>query len=60
MTLAEYAGEYGYEVGELQGILLEAGLELDPGVRLPDEATRVGLEPEGIVDVLNGNRGESL
>ena len=60
MTLEEYAGEYGYELCELQKILLEAGLELDPGVRLRDEATRLGLDPEGLIDVLNGSRGESL
>jgi hypothetical protein len=55
MTLEEYAREYAYELGELQRILLEAGLELDPGIRLRDEAARLGLDPEGIIDVLNGD-----
>jgi hypothetical protein len=58
LTLAEYASEYGYDLAEIRGILSEAGLEIDPDARLREEATRLGTDPEGIIDVLNGGDGE--
>ena len=54
LTLKEYAAEYGYDLEEIRGILSAAGLQVDPEVRLREEATRLGTDPEGIVDVLNG------
>lgn len=59
MTLEEYAAQYRYELAELQGILSEAGLEVDSEAPLRDEATRLGMDPEGIIDVLNGGQGRS-
>jgi hypothetical protein len=56
MTLGEYAAEFGYDLGEIRGILSEAGLQIDPQAPLRDEATRLGTDPEGIIEVLNGGR----
>jgi hypothetical protein len=58
MTLEEYAGRYRYELAELQEVLSAAGLEIDPKARLRDEASRLGMDPEGFIDVLNGSQGE--
>lgn len=58
LTLGEYATEYGYDLAEIRAILAAAGLEVDPDVRLREEATRLGTDPEGIIDVLNGVQGE--
>jgi hypothetical protein len=58
LTLGEYATEYGYDLAEIRAILSGAGLEVDPDVRLREEATRLGTDPEGIIDVLNGVQGE--
>jgi hypothetical protein len=59
MTLASYAQEYGYSLPELQRILGDAGYALDPEATLRDEASRLGLDPEGIIDVLNGKGDEA-
>lgn len=58
LTLKEYAAEYGYDLEEIREILSVAGLQVDPEVRLREEATRLGTDPEGIIDVLNGNETE--
>lgn len=58
MTLASYAQEYGYSLTELQQILREAGYTLDPEATLRDEAGRLGLDPEGFVDILNEKGGD--
>jgi len=58
MTLTEYAAEYGYDLAEIQRVLLAAGWELGPDARLRDEAGRLGTDPEGIVDVLNARAGD--
>ena len=57
MTLASYASEYGYSLAELEGILTEAGYTLNPEATLRDEATRLGTDPEGLIEVLNGRGG---
>jgi len=51
--------EYGYALPELQRILGDAGYALDPEATLRDEASRLGLDPEGLIDVLNGKGGEA-
>jgi len=56
LTLASYAEQYGYDLAEIQSILTTAGYELDPEARLRDEANRLGTDPEGIFEVLNGQR----
>ena len=58
MTLKEYAAEYGYDLEEIRGILWEAGLDVDPEGSLREEATRLGVDPEGIIAVLNGGDAE--
>jgi len=58
MTLTEYAAEYGYDLAEIQRILLAAGWEVDPDARLRDEASRLGTDPEGIVEALNAGAVE--
>lgn len=57
-TLREYAAEYDYELAEIKRILLAAGWELDLDARLRDEASRLGTDPEGIIDVLNAGAEE--
>jgi len=57
-TLREYAAEYGYDLAGIKRILLAAGWELDPDARLRDEASRLGTDPEGIIDVLNAGAEE--
>ncbi len=57
MTLREYAEEYGYDLSEIQDILAAAGLDVEPDARLREEATRLGIDPEGLVEVLNGGEG---
>jgi hypothetical protein len=54
MTLASYAQEYGYSLAEIQKILGDAGYALDPEATLREEATRVGTDPEGLIEILNG------
>lgn len=58
LTLKEYAEEYGYDLGEIREILSVAGLQVDSEVRLREEATRLGTDAEGIIDVLNGKGTE--
>lgn len=53
MTLASYAQEYGYALAEVQALLTAAGLSVDPEVSLRDEATRLGMDPEGLIEALN-------
>jgi len=57
LTLASYAEQYGYDLAEIRSILAAAGYELDPEARLRDEASRLGTDPEGIFEVLNGTGG---
>lgn len=57
MTLREYAGEYGYDLDEIRGILGAEGVEVEPDVRLREEATRLGTDPEGLIDILNAGAG---
>ncbi|HSW30530.1 MAG TPA: hypothetical protein VLH75_13675 [Longimicrobiales bacterium] len=57
LTLASYAEQYGYDLAEMQAILAAAGYALDPDARLRDEASRLGTDPEGILEVLNGTGG---
>jgi hypothetical protein len=57
MTLASYAQQYGYDLEELQSILSAAGCALDPQARLRDEAARLGTDPLGIFEILNGQGG---
>ena len=49
--------EYGYDLAEIQDILAAAGLDIEPDARLREEATRLGTDPEGLVEVLNGGAG---
>jgi hypothetical protein len=56
-TLASYAEQYGYDLAEIRSILAAAGYELDPEARLRDEAARLGTDPEGIFEALNGQGG---
>ncbi len=57
LTLATYAQQNGYDLEELQAILSRAGYVLDPQARLRDEAVRLGTDPLGIFEVLNGQGG---
>ena len=56
MTLSSYAEKYGYALSELQSILSEAGYGVNPEATLRDEADRLGTNPEGLIDILNGER----
>lgn len=58
LTLGEYANQYGYDLGEIRVTLSAAGLDVDPDVRLREEATRLGTDPEGLIEVLNGGNAE--
>jgi hypothetical protein len=53
MTLREYAREYGYDLEEILGILTGGGVEVDPDTRLREEATRLGVDPEGVIEIMN-------
>ncbi len=53
MTMREYAEEYGYDLETILSTLRGEGLELDPDARLREEATRLGSDPEGLLDLLN-------
>ncbi len=53
MTLAGYAGEYGYDLEELLSILAGKGMEIDPDAPLREEADRLGMVPSDIIDALN-------
>jgi len=57
LTLASYAEQYGYNLAEIQSILRAAGYEMDPEAKLRDEAARLGTDPEGIFEALNGKGG---
>ncbi len=57
VTLASYAEQYGYDLAEIQSILASAGYVLDPKARLRDEAARLGTDPLGIFEILNGGAG---
>lgn len=57
LTLASYAEQYGHDLAEIQAILEAAGYQVDPEARLRDEAARLGTDPEGIFEVLNGKGG---
>jgi hypothetical protein len=59
LTLASYAEQYGYDLAEIQSILAAAGYQVDPEARLRDEAARLGTDPEGIFEVLNGKGGSA-
>lgn len=59
LTLASYAEQYGYDLAEIQSILAAAGYTVDPEARLRDEAARLGTDPEGIFEALNGTGGTS-
>lgn len=53
-TLEEYAEEFGHDLDEILQILSDQGLEVDPLVRLREEAARLDLSPEEIIERLNG------
>jgi hypothetical protein len=53
MTLRRYAREYGFDVGELVGILEDQGMAVDPGARFSEAAARLGVPPAEIIDALN-------
>lgn len=53
MTLASYAEAYGYDLAEIRRILGAAGYEVDPEGTFRSEATRLGTDPEGLIEVLN-------
>jgi len=54
LTLASYAHEYGYDLEKLQATLAGAGYVLDPQASFRDEATRLGTDPDGLIEALNG------
>lgn len=58
LTLGEYADQYGYDLGEIRATLLAAGLDVDADARLREEALRLGTDPEGLIEVLNGGNAE--
>ncbi|MGW8265085.1 MAG: DUF4405 domain-containing protein [Longimicrobiales bacterium] len=58
LTLKEYAVEYGYDLEEIRAILSVAGFTVDPDARLREEALRLGTDPEGLIEVLNGGKAE--
>jgi hypothetical protein len=53
MTLREYADAQGHDLDEILAILDEAGIPADANARFRDLATAAGLDPAGIIDVLN-------
>jgi hypothetical protein len=53
MTLRQYADEFDFELSELQGILKDQGLEVDPDARFSEAAALLGVAPSGIIDALN-------
>lgn len=62
LTLREYAEQYEEDLNQILEILAGAGFDLDPDERLRDEATRLGTDPEGFIEVLNAwavEQGES-
>lgn len=58
MTMREYAQEYGYELEPILGILQAEGLTLNPDGTLREEATRLGSDPEGLLELLNRKKSE--
>jgi hypothetical protein len=56
MTLREYAEKYNLDVDEMVSILRGLQVEIDADKKLKDEATRLGTDPEGIVELLNQRR----
>jgi hypothetical protein len=57
MTLREYADAYGHDLAEIQRMFRAAGLEVEPDARLREEATRLGSDPEGLIEILNEGTG---
>jgi len=53
ITLREYAQEFGYDLDVLLAILAGKGMKVDPDARLREAATGLGMDPSGIIDVLN-------
>jgi len=53
LTMREYADRYDADLESILAILKERGIDLDPDERLRDEAERLGVDPEGIIDMLN-------
>ncbi len=53
LTLRGYAQEYGYDLGELLGLLAGRDMEVDPDASLRDAATGLGIDPSGIIEALN-------
>ena len=53
LTMREYADRYDADLERILAILKERGIDLDPDERLRDEAERLGVDPEGIIDMLN-------
>jgi hypothetical protein len=53
LTLRDYARQYSYDVEEILRILTDEGVEIDPDTRLREEATRLGINPEGIIGIMN-------
>lgn len=53
MTMREYAERYDADLDQILSILNERDIDLDPDVRLREEASRLGIDPEGIIEVLN-------
>ena len=53
MTLREYADGQGHDLDEILAILDEAGIRPDPDAQFRELATEAGMDPTGIIDVLN-------
>lgn len=53
MTFRQYAAEYGVDLDRALSLLSLHGRELDPDERLRAEATRLGTDPEGLIQLLN-------
>ena len=53
MTMREYAERYDADLDQILSILNGRDIDLDPDVRLREEASRLGIDPEGIIEVLN-------
>lgn len=53
LTMREYAEKYDADLERALEILRDRGIDLDPDKKLKDEATRVGTDPEGLIEILN-------
>jgi hypothetical protein len=59
MTTREYAEKYSLDLDGILSTLSNFGTKIDPDQRLRDEGNRLGIEPEGLISLLNSRAPES-